>query len=487
MTQPVPRLSIPNGPPDTILLNGRLLTLDSSGRVAEAIAIREGVIQAVGSSSEIAEMAGPNTRRIELDSQTVMPSFFDSHNHMRGTGLGLDAVDLSRAKDIGEVLAVVEQRAAVAPPDEWIVSSGRWHEEQLVEQRFPNRDELDRAAPNHAVLLRRGGHNVVVNSRAFERASVPEEATNPPGGTFVRDGGGSLTGHVIGGAAFQRILRAMPSPMPEQEEAALKKVMRAYNAAGITSVIEPDLMESEFTSYRNLRERNEMTVRTTAMFRFVPGFTPEELERAKFRLEKREFLPANDPWLRAGGVKITADGGVETGFIREPFAYTDDPREPHGKRYASEENLQEFCIVASRAGWQVGIHCVGDAAIDSVLDAYEAAHAAAPLTGRRWALIHMMAAQPEHFPRARALDLVITAQQPLQYTLAAGFRKYWGPERAQHIEPLRAYLESGLIVGGGSDSPVTPYEPLIGIWSSVTRETHLAGVQGPGRSPSKRR
>jgi predicted amidohydrolase YtcJ len=215
------------------------------------------------------------------------------------------------------------------------------------------------------------------------------------------------------------------------------------------------------------------------MFRFVPGFTSEELERTMAQLEQKDFLPAHDPWLRAGGVKVTADGGVETGFIRQPFAYTDDPREPNGKLYASAENLQAFCVAASEAGWQVGIHCVGDAAIDAVLDAYEAAHVAAPLNGRRWALIHMMAARPEHFPRARAMDLIITAQQPLQYTLAAGFRKYWGPERAEHIEPLRAYLESGLIVGGGSDSPVTPYQPLLGIWSSVTRETHLAGVQGP--------
>ena len=127
----------------------------------------------------------------------------------------------------------------------------------------------------------------------------------------------------------------------------------------------------------------------------------------------------------------------------------------------------------------MGIHCCGDAAIDQVLDAYAGAHAESPLNGKRWTLIHMMRARPEHFTPAREMGLTITAQQPLMYTLAAGFARYWGPSRTADCEPLRMYLESGLPVGGGSDSPVTPYQPLLGLWSSVTRETQLAGVQGP--------
>lgn len=171
---------------------------------------------------------------------------------------------------------------------------------------------------------------------------------------------------------------------------------------------------------------------------------------------------------------------METGYHREPYAYTDDPSSPRGKPRMSGENLVAFGLEAARLGWQVGTHCVGDAAIDQVLEAYEVVDREVAIADKRWTLIHMMAAQPDHFPRVNALRLAITAQQPLQFSLAAGFVKYLGPERARDIEPLRLYLDaSQQPVGGGSDSPVTPYQPLLGIWSSVTRSTATAGIQGP--------
>jgi predicted amidohydrolase YtcJ len=146
----------------------------------------------------------------------------------------------------------------------------------------------------------------------------------------------------------------------------------------------------------------------------------------------------------------------------------------------SPENFREVCAAAARVGWQVGTHCVGDAGIDNVLDGYAAADSIAPIRGLRWTLIHMMYARHDHWPRANRLGVIVTAQQPLQYTLADGFRHYIGPERTRDIEPLRMYLErSEQPVGGGSDSPVTPFQPLVGIWSSVTRATDRAGIQGP--------
>jgi predicted amidohydrolase YtcJ len=145
----------------------------------------------------------------------------------------------------------------------------------------------------------------------------------------------------------------------------------------------------------------------------------------------------------------------------------------------SQANLEAFCAEAARLGWQVGAHCVGDAAIDATLSAFEVADQARSIAGRRWTLIHMMLAREDHWARANRLQLIVTAQQPLLYSLAEGFLKYIGPERTRDLEPMRMYLErSALPVGGGSDSPVAPYQPLLGIWSSVTRQTHSAGVQG---------
>jgi predicted amidohydrolase YtcJ len=470
----------PGDVPDLVLLNARVRTLDAGGRVAEALAVKHGRIMAVGDTRAIRALAGAGTAQHDLAGLTVLPGFYDSHNHMRTTGLNFHAVDLGETRSIAELLRAIAARVAITPPGEWIVASSRWHESQLAEQRFPTRTELDRVAPSHPVWIPRGGHNRLLNSDAFRRAGITKETANPAGGTYVRDPAtGELTGHVIGAAAFARIARLLPRPTRAQETDALQAAVKAYHAAGITSVVEPGLPADELAGLQSLWGRDELTVRVNAMLRVFPGSTRAELDRALDAIRSLAFVTGfGDDWLRLGGIKFTADGGVETSYLREPFAFTDDVSAPRGKPHASPENMLGVCLLAAELGWQMGVHCVGDGAIDQLLDAYGTVHARTPLPGRRWTLIHMMRARPEHFARAREMGLVITAQQPLMYALGAGFVKYWGPSRAAECEPLRMYLDSGLPVGGGSDSPVTPYQPLLGLWSSVTRETQLAGVQG---------
>lgn len=474
----LPRLQ-PGDVPDVVVLNARIHTMDDTGRTVEALAIKNGRVQAVGDTATIRAMAGPGTAQHDLAGLTVVPGFYDSHNHMRQTGLNFYAVDLSAATSVADVLAAIAARAAITPPGEWVVASSRWHEGGLAEQRFPLRTELDAVAPNNPVYIPRGGHNVVLNRLAFARASIDATTPNPPGGTYVRDGQGELTGHIIGQIAWVPVARLLPQPSREQQREALRAVVRAYHAAGITSVIEPGLTPADLANYQSLWANGELTVRTTAMLRVFPGTTEAELNRALDAIRGSAFATGfGDQWLRLGAIKFTADGGVETSYLREPFAHADDPSEPRGKPHATVENMIGICMLADQLGWQMGVHCVGDAGIDQVLDAYEAVHSQSPLNGKRWQLLHMMLARPEHFDRARAMDLVITAQQPLTYALSAGWVKYWGRERASDNEPLRAYLESGLAVGNGTDSPVTPYQPLLNLWSSATRETQYEGVLG---------
>ena len=470
----------PGDVPDLVLLNARVRTMTAGTPLAEAIAVKHGRIIAVGDTATIRALAGPSTVQHDLAGLTIIPGFHDSHNHLRQTGLNFFAVDLSEARSVGDVLAAIKTRVAITPPGEWVVASSRWHESQLGEKRFPTRAELDAITPNHPVMIPRGGHNRVVNSPAFARAGITRDTPNPPGGTYVRDPAtGELTGHIIGAAAFMRLQRLLPSPTRAQENDAIRNAMKAYHAAGITSVIEPGLEPRELATFQRLWQSGALTVRVTAMLRIFPGTTKDELDRALASIRGVAFTTGfGDQWLRLGGIKFTADGGVETSYLREPFAHADDPSSSRGKPHASLDNMKAVCLLANELGWQMGIHCVGDAAIDQVLDAYATAHAASPLAGKRWTLIHMMRERPEHFQRAKAMGLVITAQQPLMYALAGGFLKYWGTTRTADCEPLRMYLDSGLPVGAGSDSPVTPYEPLLGLWSSVTRETQLGGVQG---------
>jgi predicted amidohydrolase YtcJ len=398
---------------------------------------------------------------------------------MLATGLNLVSVDLSGARSVADVVRAIGERARDAAPDQWVLSSARWHESQLAERRLPHRDELDPVSAGHPVVLQRGGHNAVANSQALARAGIEPDSPNPPGGTFVRDADGRLTGHAIGAAA-QRIRSRIPSPPQRQLHDVLLRVERDYNAAGITSVIDPALSAEQISAYTSLPTTGEPSVHASLMWRLEPGFGDDALRISLKALRSAEIeRDLDQQWARMLAIKVVVDGGVEAGYYREPYLFADDPSSPRGKPYVSPENLEAFCVEAARSGWQVGAHCVGDAAIDATLSAFEAADRMTPIVGRRWTLIHMMLAREDHWPRANRLGLIVTAQQPLLYALAEGFRKYVGPERTQNLEPLRMYLARGRQpVGGGSDSPVAPFEPLLGIWSSVTRQTQLAGTQG---------
>jgi predicted amidohydrolase YtcJ len=465
---------------ELVLLNANVLTMDPAQPKAQAVVISGGRILAVGSNDEVRDRAGDGATVRDLGGHTLLPGFYDSHNHMLATGLSLVSVDLSSARSVADVVRAIGERASTSAPDEWVLSSARWHESQLAERRFPHRDELDRVSAGHPVVLQRGGHNVVSNSQALERAGIEPDVPNPPGGTFVRGADGRLTGHAIGAAA-QSIRSRMPSPPERQLDEVLLRIERDYNAAGITSVVDPALSADQIGAYRSLASTGEPTVHASLMWRLEPGFGDRALETALAALRSGEVRrDLKHPWARTLAIKLVVDGGVEAGYYREPYLFADDPGSPRGKPYVSQENLQAFCVEAARSGWQVGAHCVGDAAIDAALSAFEAADRVAPIGGRRWTLIHMMLAREDHWTRVNRLGLIVTAQQPLLYALADGFRKYVGSDRTRNLEPLRMYLtHSQQPVGGGSDSPVTPFEPLLGIWSSVTRQTQLAGIHGP--------
>ena len=455
--------------------------MDPERPEAQAVAVANGQILAVGSVADVQRLATSATVVHDLAGAALLPGFHDSHNHMLATAYSATLVDLSAARTVPDVVRLMAERARRTPPGEWVLSSGRWHETQLEEKRFPRCDELDAAIPNHPVMIQRGGHNLVVNSAAFALAGVPTDVPNPPGGTFVRNpASGALTGHLID-AAMRPIRAIVPRPAHAEQESALLALQKRYHAAGITSVLEPGLDTHEMAVFRALRQREALQVRVTMMWRLRPGFDSGSLETTLDALRQGAVsLDADDSYLRTTGLKLGMDGGVEAGYYREPFDNPDDPSNPRGLPLVSPENFSAVCSLAAELGWQVGTHCVGDAAIDRVLDGYEAANRTSPINGLRWTLIHMMYAREDHWERANRLGLVVTAQQPLQYTLADGFRHYIGPKRASNIEPLRMYLDrSAQPVGGGSDTPVTPFEPLIGIWSSVTRATDRAGIQGP--------
>jgi predicted amidohydrolase YtcJ len=467
----------PNGDADLILTNANVITLDTAAPRARAVAVKDDRILAVGSDDEMRALSGRATEVRDLRGLTLLPGFYDSHYHLLRAGISLADVDLSQTKTVADVLRAVGERAAITPPGAWVRTRSLWHEGQLQEQRFPTRWELDAVAPNNPVLMPRGGHNVVVNSRALELAGIGDDSPNPPYGIYVRDADGRLTGHIIESAAFAPIVRLVPRPTHEQAKQGLREIVPIFNSVGVTSVIDPGLPPDDMLTYQQVWEEGSLTLRANLMLRVEPGLSERELDQATATIRGLAFHTGfGNDWVKLSGIKMSIDGGVEANFIREPFAFTDDPEHPHGRLRISSENFEAVCDLANELGWQVGVHCVGDAAIDAVLAGFEAANAKRSIVGRRWTLHHMILPHPEHAEAVHRLGLVVAAQQPLMYSLALGWVKYWGQERAARGSPLRWYLDQGFHVGGGAD--VGAYPPLLGIWSCVTRETQLAGTLG---------
>ena len=466
-----------DNPPDTILYNGNIVTVDPSFSYAQAVAITGDRFEAVGPDSTVRALAGSQTVEIDLGGRTVVPGLMDNHLHSAGGGPG---VDLSDTRTLDEALAAIGARASASAPGALVVTNSDWHEAQLREQRLPLRHDLDAVAPNNPVVVVRGGHEYILNSAALERWGVDESTEVPPGGQISRYPDGTLNGELIDRAKDYVTLPPPPERSLEERVEAQSAEYRELHAVGLTSVRHPGGSVSQYRAIQELQWRGELTMRVTFLLRFrgvddiaeavvATGFQPDE----------------GDEWLKIGGVKLGVDGGFEGGWMREPYV------EPwgrdgtfHGINTMSPEAYTDTVLALNELGWRPATHAVGDAAIDLVLDAYEAAHEQQPITGKRWAIEHGFIPAPDQFPRMRTLDLAVSAQNHL-YVAGPSLEKYWGRERASWTTPVRTYLDEGIPVSGGTDAPVIPYPPLWVIYHFVTRDTLSGGVFGADQGISR--
>lgn len=458
----------PAQPADTILVNGHVITVDARFSIAQAVAIAGGRFTAVGTSDRVRALAGPSTRVIDLRGRTVIPGLADGHLHDAGGGPG---VDLSRARSIADVLAAVAARVKIAAPGEVIVSNSDWHEAQLREHRLPYRRDLDTVSASHPVVLVRGGHEYILNSAALGHWGITRDTPQPPGGRITRGDDGELNGELVDRA---KALVQLPPPPPLTAD-ALAAQHRTLNAAGLTSIRYPGASVEQFRLLQDMEKRGVLTMRVNQLLR-LPADSGDAMRAAVSASGVRP--DEGDEWVRIGGMKLGVDGGFEGGWMREPYA------EPWGERgtYRGVNTLKQDAYTSvvkelNRLGWRVATHAVGDAAIDEVLAAYEAANAEQSIVGKRWTIEHGFIPQTDQFPRMKALDLVISAQDHL-YLAGPSLVAYWGPQRAAWTTPMRAYLDRGFVVAGGTDSAVVPYPPLWTIYHFVSRRTISGGVLG---------
>ena len=462
--------------PDTAYVNaGGMITMEGEPRLEHgltAMAVRNGRIVGLGADASMRQMA-PGATVVDLEGAVVMPGLIDCHNHFLRTTLGWDSLQLADVRSIGELLETVGEQAREMPRGEWMVCSSRWHETKLAEKRMPTAEELDQVAPNNPIYMPRGGHVVVTNSLGLQRAGIAHISEDPPGGEYVRDASGRLTGMLLERPAFAALTRQLPQPSAQQRQDSIRAGIAAYNRVGITGVREPGLLANDIRDFQSVIPQ-EQSIRVSLMWRVDMSVSPEE--QRQWVDDLAPISGFGSEWLDIWGLKIVMDGGVEAAYLHHPYANNPDFR---GIPFTTTDNLKALLHGAHGMGWKIGVHVAGDASMDMVLDAFEQVDVEMSVGSRGHALEHAFSPVPGAIERTRDLGIAVTLQHALVYSLAGNMVTYWGDQRAADCTPSRAWLDSGTVTGAGTDSPVTNYDPWLNVYGFATRDTEVAGVLGP--------
>ena len=445
---------------DTALINGNIITINPSKPQAQAVAIKNNRIIKVGTNREIKPSIKENTKVINLKGKTVLPGFIDTHIHIAGFGKALTRINLRGVHSIKEMQEKLKKRVEKTKKGEWILGRG-WDQDRLKEKRYSTRWDLDKFSPSNPVVFTRVcGHLCVVNSKALGKAGITAGTTPPPGGKIDKDPKtGEPTG-ILRENAMDLVHRVMPEPSEHQLTEACGLACRRAVEAGLTSVHWIISSPTEIRVVQKLRAQNKLPLR---VYILIPV---EFLDHLICLGLSAGF---GDDVVRVGGVKILADGslGARTAALHD--SYSDDSS-TRGMMLYSEEELEELVMKAHRAGLQLAVHAVGDRAIDVVLTALEKALDEIPKKDHRHRIEHASVLNEELIRRMKRLG-VIASVQPHFVISDFWIADRLGPKRARWAYPLKTLIQEGLRIVGGSDCPVEPISPLLGIWAAVSRES----------------
>ncbi len=461
---------------DTIIVNAVVHTMDAKQPTAEAVAIYANRIVAVGSTTDIKKLAGPNTRTIDAKKRLLLPGFNDAHTHFLSGGFQLASVDLRDANSPQEFAARIKAFAEKVPPGRWI-TGGDWDHERWSDAKLPTKELIDSITPNTPVFVSRlDGHMALANSLALKLAGVTRQTVDPPGGVIVRDKAGEPTG-VLKDAAQSFVWKVMP-PATFAERLAAAKAATDYAAKlGVTSIQDVSA-GTDVGVYQTLLDRGELKTRIYAV---APLPQWERLAQTGVRAHFGSEM------LRVGGLKGFSDGslGSTTALFYEP--YRDDPSTSGipGDEMFPEGAMLERVREADRAGLQIMIHAIGDRANDLILSMFEQVERENGKRDRRFRIEHAQHLRPQDIPRF-ARDHVIASMQPY-HAIDDGrwAEKRIGKERAKTTYAFRSLLDSGVTLAFGTDWTVAPLNPLLTIYAAVTRRT-IDGKNSNGWVPEQK-
>lgn len=444
---------------DLVIYNAKIRTMDAKRTVAEAIAIVDNKIAAVGTNAEIRKLIGPNTKQIDAGGKTIIPGFNDAHVHFLETGQQLSAVDLRDAKTPQEFAERIKNFAAKLPKGRWILG-GKWDHENWTPNALPTAALIDAVTPDNPVFIDRlDGHMALANSLAMRLAKVDKDTKDVEGGEIVRDAQGNPAG-VFKDAAMGYINRVVPAPSWDERLDAAQAATDHAASLGITSVTDVSA-GTDVGVYQELLRRGTLKTR-------IYGCSP--LSDYK-RWERTGIRSAfGDAMLRVGCLKGYSDGslGSTTAWFFQPYLDA-----PNSVGLASDEipTMPELVEKADKAGLQINIHAIGDRANATVLDIFATTAAANGERDRRFRIEHAQHLRIEDIKRFGS-QKVVASMQP--FHIIDDGRWAWkrlDEPRLKGTYAFRTLLDNGGVLAFGSDSPVAPLNPIWGVYGSVTRRT----------------
>ena len=453
---------------DLVMTGGKVLTVDENFSIHSALVVDEGLIVATGDNSLAEHYRGEVV--IDLQGKLLMPGFNDSHTHIRGRPLRF--IELGKVTSIAEMQTLIRDKVDQLGEGEWITGYG-WSEDELDEGRRPLRADLDAAAPSNPVILTRaGGHSAVVNSLALDLAEITLQTPQPDGGVIERGEDGELNGIIRERQAL--VSRLVPDSTYEELIASLEINLNALLEMGITSITDASKTPAEYEMFEDLYAASELPLpRSALQFQW---HDPEAIKALNTR------VGAGNDFLKPGPIKVFADGGF-TG----PAAFTLVPYLGQGE-YRGYLNMAEGELTAllneiHDAGFQMGIHAIGDAAIVLVVNTLADALERNPRQDHRHYLNHFSMRPPDLTMELMASHGIHISQQPnFTYTLEGRYAAYLDGWRLQHNNPLRSPMERGITVAISSD--ILPIGPMVGLYAAVTRKGMTGTVYGPDEAIS---
>jgi predicted amidohydrolase YtcJ len=487
-------------PADLVLLDGRVLTVDDRFSLATALAVRDGRFIAVGSNEAMRVHIGSTTRVIDGRGRTVIPGLIDTHVHALDVAAAEATQPFRNLRSIGELQDWIRSEAQRRPQKIWIWTP-RVYPTRLREQRFPTRRELDLAAPHHPVVVD-SAYAFSLNSAALRAAGITRDSADPPGGAIVKDAAGNPTGLLRNVASLLTRFRSASDRVPLD---TLEQVHQQYLGAGITSVIERGASLEGYQTYEALKRADRLRLRATVTIRIPRADDTAGVERFVRSLPFR--FGDGDDWLKVGPLKIVADGGIliGTSFMREPYGlgarqlYAVDDPHYRGFLTLTPEQIASAIAIGHRLGWQMVAHVTGDAGVDVVLDAIEAAQNETARTldpgprDRRHTLIHAYFVNPATAARAARLRVLVDTQPAWYYKDADALSTGLGRERLAHFIGLQTWRRAGVDVAINTDhmfgldpnQALNPFNPFLTLYAATTRRTESGRIVNGAEAVSR--